>query len=1036
MSVESGRYEVGQPMGQQDTDRSNQRKSPVGVDDTAPTIRLGGWQAWFEERDTQILPPVGLLDDRLSTEMLSTIARPTGTQRTGRNIAVALIGRLAQYGIALPLSIISSRLLGPHDKGTYTIFLLVSIVFTYCTFGASSAAIYAVGRKVFTLRQAVGNVVSLGLLISAITAAGYFVLAFVLRVPFLLQIPTPYRALLILLGPIVLLNYFLSDCQLAANDIIGYNIANIVQVVVQAAGFGALLVVSQDPLNAAVFSYWLSVIASLLSSLLLLMRFTAVVPSWRGSIQRELLRFGAQTYLTSLFNYGNVRLDTYLVSIFVSVTAVGYYAVSASVSELLWQLPLVLSTVLFPAAAAASARGGARLIATVCRRSLFLIALLVVVVFAAGHLLIVILYGPAFLPALVPLWLLLPGAFGVTIYKSLYSYLLGNNKAYVGIISTGASLAVTITLDLLLIPRYGIAGAALTSSIAYCLNGAIVLVAFLAYGHVRVDQALFVRPSDLRALGIDVLRAVVKTWRLLQDGRAWLQAHRAMLLALLAGATLGTWVAVVMFDLSAIAFVLACVGALAALALFDRLWLVAAIVVADLTLTDYPTPLLPSQSLRTVLAALVLYGSALAIAQRRFALSRDSLRLAAVLSAFVAIGLLSNTVNGGDTSTFVRHTAVGIVLLFTLAGVLDRKRRLLVVLVPALLILSLSALTALAQVYLASPIGVADTATLARYTTRGFGLTQIPVNLSDTLGVGAATLIGIVAYGRMSLWLRCSGAALALVLIAGIYSSGTRSGFLAVGLACVVVVLGLPRSQRYVGLAFLFAATAGAAIVVVRSGAGSHLLASRASRDLDISTGQRVALWLAGLLIVRDHPLLGIGYNRFLGFAPRYTARVASIAHLTPGSLTALGTLPPHNDFLAMWIAFGTLGAVAFALLHAFGFWSAWRTWRRTRDPWLRAVILGLAAGLAAYCANAFVHNAYDDSLLLWVLLGLILALDKLSRVQRQTTSKTSLAAIAPALDRTGAGEAPAYANQDDRPTGLSRTRRRVLAQMQAQRDR
>nr|MBF6590961.1 oligosaccharide flippase family protein [Ktedonobacterales bacterium] len=295
-------------------------------------------------------------------------ALPLPAARLGGNALIAILARLMTYGVSLPLSVITARLLGPHDKGLYTLILLITLLFTYCALGFSNAGIYLVGHKRYSLREVVANVATVGILISIVVTGIYIILAFVAPIPILAPIPPVYRLLIAVFGPLELLTVYLSDCQLAANDIVGYNIANIAQVIVQAVGLAVFFVLSRNALGAASLAYGASVALSLACVIVLLRKHTKIRLGWNIRLLREAMRFGFRSYLTSILNLGNLRLDAFLVMLFVGVTAVGYYAVATSLSEIIWQLPLVMGTVLFPTVAALPAEAGARMTASICRR--------------------------------------------------------------------------------------------------------------------------------------------------------------------------------------------------------------------------------------------------------------------------------------------------------------------------------------------------------------------------------------------------------------------------------------------------------------------------------------------------------------------------------------------------------------------------------------------------------------------------------------------------------------------------------------------
>src|SRR5262249_41485397 len=83
-------------------------------------------------------PVVGAQGQVVPDSRATWSAREALGRRLASNTLISLLARTMTYGVSLPLSIITSRLLGPHDKGIYTLFLIVGVVFGYCTLGVSS----------------------------------------------------------------------------------------------------------------------------------------------------------------------------------------------------------------------------------------------------------------------------------------------------------------------------------------------------------------------------------------------------------------------------------------------------------------------------------------------------------------------------------------------------------------------------------------------------------------------------------------------------------------------------------------------------------------------------------------------------------------------------------------------------------------------------------------------------------------------------------------------------------------------------------
>jgi Na+-driven multidrug efflux pump len=65
---------------------------------------------------------------------------------------------------------------------------------------------------------------------------------------------------------------------------------------------------------------------------------------------------------------------------------------------------------------------------------------------------------------------------------------------YAGLVS----LPLTVGLNLFMIPRWGIQGAAIASDIAYAVNAAVILVLFVRVSKLPLPQILLFNGSDFR----------------------------------------------------------------------------------------------------------------------------------------------------------------------------------------------------------------------------------------------------------------------------------------------------------------------------------------------------------------------------------------------------------------------------------------------------------------------------------------------------------------------------------------------------------
>ena len=197
---------------------------------------------------------------------------------------------------------------------------------------------------------------------------------------------------------------------------------------------------------------------------------------------RATMSFGLRGHIANLFQFFNYRLDMFLVNYFLGPAEVGIYGVAVRVAELLWHLPNAASFVLFPKTAAARVEEINVFTPRVLRYTLGLTTLGAIALALVGPWLIQLVFSAAFSAAYLPMIWLLPGVVLLGGAKILINEMAGRGSPQYNALSAGIGFVATVVLDVLLIPRWGIRGAAWASSISYAM---VFAVAFLLYVWVR-----------------------------------------------------------------------------------------------------------------------------------------------------------------------------------------------------------------------------------------------------------------------------------------------------------------------------------------------------------------------------------------------------------------------------------------------------------------------------------------------------------------------------------------------------------------------
>lgn len=198
----------------------------------------------------------------------------------------------------------------------------------------------------------------------------------------------------------------------------------------------------------------------------------SVRPRYDRSTWRPVMRTGAPGIAVDLSSILTFRLDRYLLGLLQSPAAVGVYSVAATAPEILRLPALAMGQPIFHRVASRTARvedfGRTRF------HCLLVTGALAVMTFLAAPIAVRVLFGDQYSDAVTPLRILLLAEFGITLFY-IDGALLAAGFSRLGgpALASVAGCVVVVVADLVLIPPYGVAGAAWGSVIGYSVIGLV-----------------------------------------------------------------------------------------------------------------------------------------------------------------------------------------------------------------------------------------------------------------------------------------------------------------------------------------------------------------------------------------------------------------------------------------------------------------------------------------------------------------------------------------------------------------------------------
>lgn len=221
------------------------------------------------------------------------------------------------------------------------------------------------------------------------------------------------------------------------------------------------------------------------------------IPIWSWAVLRPFLAFVMVGYLSNIINLINYRFDIWVVGNYAGTAQLGLYAVAVGLGQLFFYIPEPFSRVVQPYLYGDMNQDLLEKFKFIVRLNLSIVFTFSLVLGFLAPWIVPLLFGKAFSDAAIALQWLLPGIVFISGSKLIALLVVQGGFIRFNLYATALAAVLTIVLDLLLIPRWGIVGAAFASSISYM---ALLIVPCLVVRykmHIPIWDMLILQSSDL-----------------------------------------------------------------------------------------------------------------------------------------------------------------------------------------------------------------------------------------------------------------------------------------------------------------------------------------------------------------------------------------------------------------------------------------------------------------------------------------------------------------------------------------------------------
>jgi len=412
---------------------------------------------------------------------------------------------------ALILSFITSPVMayyiGASGLGLWTMLFAITSLLGVTNLGIPGATIKYVAEfkdDKNRLYQAVSTSFVISIILGIVTAVALFITADIITGIFNMPSLTPLLKLFLLTIPF---SYMVESIIATLNGLREMKLVSFLNVTSKSLNFGLVLIpiILGYGIKGAVIGI---IIATIIYAFIAMFFFSNFIFHLTFSKFREtakkLLHFGIQTVISGIVSIMLYRIDVLMIGYFMTSTEVGIYSVAIGIARMIWIIPQSINTVSYPTFSYYWGKGEHDEVNKLFDRGLKYSACMLAPIGLGlaifGKDAILLLYGTKFLPAVLPLQILLIGAVVRGVIMSIGTIWLSAGRPDMGYKLPLIGVGPNILLNYVLIPAYGIVGAAMATMLSFLLNASVSLLLINRILRLKPDAKWFGKAISLTIL--------------------------------------------------------------------------------------------------------------------------------------------------------------------------------------------------------------------------------------------------------------------------------------------------------------------------------------------------------------------------------------------------------------------------------------------------------------------------------------------------------------------------------------------------------
>ena len=425
-----------------------------------------------------------------------------------KNIANSFVTKIINIIISFIINIVVARTLGPKGQGYISYFMVIFVtIAANGDLGINQVAIHFIKNpkykkeEVFQVNITILSFIFVAISIIILLLKNYFYFLY------------DYNITLILLGLLYILGSFIGNlCThffIASERFIKLNYYQISE-----KGFCLIIILILVLLRIlTVETYLVVFVVSLLLRIFIMLKSLGLKYKYNFNVDmiRQEISFGMVAYLAVLFVFLNYKADQFMIKKMIGVADLGIYSIGVTIAELLFLIPSSVATVLLGRLYNVDESNNElnKLTAVTIKYTFYIVLILSIFGYILSPL-VIFMYGNSYLPAVDVTRILIVGIVFASIGKVGSSYYYKKEKLQIYLIITFVTLLLNIIMNYILIPKMGINGSALASTISYTVYGLLNIYYFIGIRKFDVNNTLLINYNDLNDLKVLIRKVLLR----------------------------------------------------------------------------------------------------------------------------------------------------------------------------------------------------------------------------------------------------------------------------------------------------------------------------------------------------------------------------------------------------------------------------------------------------------------------------------------------------------------------------------------------